>query len=239
MTGQPASPRRRGGRPAQVNRQDIVAAAITVIDAEGLEALTMRRLAAELGVTAMSLYRHLANRGAVLSAVVDHLAGQALTDLNPPRSWRQAVRDFAEQYRAVLLRHPRAVPLLATHPVTLDAGLALISPVLHRCETAGMTRDQAVIVIQSVTVYTLGHALAQVGTPPEGEAPPSPSTATPASPRTASPAATTSTTGAPGTGTRTTDASGYYQQWYESGLDAMLEGFHIRLSPSLTDENRS
>ena len=150
----------------------------------------------------MSLYRHLSNRDAVLSAVVDHLAGQAVTGTDPGLSWPQAVRGFAEQYRAVLLRHPGVVPLLATHPVTLDTGLALIEPVLRRCETAGIDRDQALTVIQSVTVYTLGHALAQVGTPP-------------------------GTAAAPLAGTA---VAGYYQQWYEEGLAAMLDGFQTRLT---------
>ena len=202
MIEQPAPARRRGGRPPQLSRRDVITAAITVIDAEGLAALTMRRLATELGVTAMSLYRHVPNRDALLSAVVDMLAAAAITDLDDGWSWRRAVQEFAGGYRAMLLRHPRAVPLLATHPVTIETGLALIDGVLRRFDAAGIGRDQALTVVQSVTVYTLGHALAQVGAPSEDDVP-------------AGPVAST---------------ADYYQQWYEAGLQAMVDGFHQRLA---------
>jgi TetR/AcrR family transcriptional regulator, tetracycline repressor protein len=153
-----------------LSRADIVAAAVAAIDEAGLEALTMRGLGTRLGVAAMSLYRHLANRDAVLAAVVDHLVAQAVVEPDPDGPWRPAVRAFADGYRAVLLDHPRAVPLMATHPVTVDTGLALMAGVLGRFEAAGIGREQALTVVQSVTVFTLGHALAQVGA--DGELPP-------------------------------------------------------------------
>jgi TetR/AcrR family tetracycline transcriptional repressor len=153
-----------------LSRADIVAAAVAAIDEDGLDALTMRGLGARLGVAAMSLYRHLANRDAVLAAVVDHLVAQAAQDPAPGTAWRSAVRGFADRYRAVLLDHPRAVPLLATHPVTVETGLALMAGVLGAFDAAGVGRDRALTVVQSVVVFTLGHALAQVGR--DGELPP-------------------------------------------------------------------
>jgi TetR/AcrR family tetracycline transcriptional repressor len=166
----PPTPPRRGGRPPVLSRADIVAAAVAAIDEDGPDALTMRGLGARLGVAAMSLYRHLANRDAVLSAVVDHLVARAAEDPAPGTSWRPALRGFADRYRAVLLDHPRAVPLLATHPVTVETGLALMAGVLGAFEAAGVARDRALTVVQSVVVFTLGHALAQVGR--DGELPP-------------------------------------------------------------------
>lgn len=166
MTQHAGTGRGRGGRPAQLHRQDIIRAAVAVIDAEGAEALTMRRLGTELGVAAMSLYRHLPNRAAVLAAVVDHLVAEAATEPEPTASWHRAARDFAGAYRAVLLRHPRAVPLLATHPVSIDTGLALMNGVLARFAAEGIAQERALTVLQSVGVFTLGHALAQTGTGP-------------------------------------------------------------------------
>lgn len=172
MSAAPPSPQpaRRGGRPPVLSRADIVAAAVAAIDEDGLDALTMRGLGARLGVAAMSLYRHLDNRDAVLAAVVDHLAALAAIDPAPGAPWRSALRGFADRYRAVLLGHPRAVPLLATHPVTVDTGLALMAGVLGTFDAAGIDRERALIVVQSVVVFTLGHALAQVGA--KGELPP-------------------------------------------------------------------
>lgn len=194
--------RGKAGRPAVLSHEGIVTAAIGLIDAEGLEALTMRRLGAELGVRAMSLYRHLPSRDAVLSAVVNRLAGEAAVETDAETPWPQAVRRFAVSYRRMLLDHPHAVPLLATHPVDVDIGLALIAGVLDRFRSAGIAREQALTAVQSVIVYVLGHALAQVGEPPGSDPSEPPSEA----------------------------ALDYYEDWFITGLEAIVLGFQHRLT---------
>jgi TetR/AcrR family tetracycline transcriptional repressor len=166
MTGE----KRRPGRPRTLHGEDILAAAIGLIDDAGPEVLTMRQLGAALGVTAMSLYRHFASRDALLAEVVNRLA--ATVEFAPADAWAGTLRNFAEGYRAMLLRHPRAVALLATHPLDPERGRTLIAPLLAGFAEAGIGDERAVTIVQSVAVFTLGHALAQVG----GE-PPDPATA--------------------------------------------------------------
>nr|SBO91993.1 Transcriptional regulator, TetR family [Nonomuraea gerenzanensis] len=173
----------------------IVAAAVEVLDDEGLEALTMRRLGTELGVAAMSLYRHFPNRDALLSGVVHRLFAEAVADHAPEPAWPEALTGFGVAYRRMLLAHPRAVPLLATHPVDVELGLELLTGLLSRFEAAGIGAQDAITAVQSVGVYVLGHALAQVGT---GEA--------------VDPA-----------------ARAFYDQWFDSGLIAMVTGFEKQL----------
>lgn len=187
---------RRGGRPALLTPERVVIAAVEVLDAEGLDALTMRGVGARLGVAAMSLYRHVPNRAALLAGVVNHLFAESLVELRPDDSWPQALTRFAEAYRRMLLAHPHAVPLLATHPVDVDSGLSLLADLLERFSAAGVERVAALTVVQSVGVYVLGHALAQVGRPPGApETEPSP------------------------------EATAYYDRWFEVGLHAMVSGF--------------
>ncbi|MBT2234369.1 TetR/AcrR family transcriptional regulator [Nonomuraea sp. NEAU-A123] len=193
--------RRGRGRPAVLTRERIVAAAIDVLDAEGLDALTMRRLGTQLGVSAMSLYRHLPNRDAVLAAVVDHLFAEAVIDLEADTPWPEALGRFAGAYRRMLLGHPQAVPLLATHPVDIDLGLELLAGLLDRFGAAGIPRQDALTAIQSIAVYVLGHALAQVGTPPGTDPPRLNGMA----------------------------AVAFYDQWFEAGLRAMVSGFEGQL----------
>ena len=95
----------------------------------------------------------------------------------------------------MLLEHPRAVPLLATHPVDADTGTALLGPVLQRFGDAGIDQQDALVAVQSVVVYVLGHALAQVGAP----------TGPPPEP--------------------VVGAGGYYDLWFAAGLEAMVRGF--------------
>jgi TetR/AcrR family transcriptional regulator, tetracycline repressor protein len=82
------------------------------------------------------------------------------------------LRNFAGGCRAMLLRHPRAVALLATHPLGPDRGRELITLLLAGFAEAGIGDERAVTIVQSVAVFTLGHALAQVG-----REPPAPATA--------------------------------------------------------------
>jgi TetR/AcrR family transcriptional regulator, tetracycline repressor protein len=192
--------RRRGGRPPQVSADQIVTEAIDLIDSEGLQALSMRALGARLGIAAMSLYRHLSGRDAVLSAVVNRLFASALTNLDPGSSWTEATTRFATDYRAMLLAHPHAVPLLATHPVDTTTAIPLLGEVLARFTAADIERDQALVTIQSVGVFVIGHTLAQIGTPPGAD----PTTA-PTDPA----------------------ALAYYDQWFTAGLQALVTGFHV------------
>ncbi|MER6509138.1 TetR/AcrR family transcriptional regulator C-terminal domain-containing protein [Nonomuraea sp. NPDC001636] len=158
---------RRAGRPAVLTVERIVAAAVGILDAEGPDALTMRRLGADLGVAAMSLYRHVPNRDALVSLVVGRLFTEAMAGYTPVADWPRALTGFAVAYRRFLLAHPRAVPLLATHPVDVRLGTELISGLLARFEAAGVPSGDTVNAVQSVAVYVLGHALAQVGSTAE------------------------------------------------------------------------
>ncbi|MFF0868293.1 TetR/AcrR family transcriptional regulator [Nonomuraea sp. NPDC003560] len=158
---------RRAGRPAVLTVERIVAAAVGILDAEGPDALTMRRLGADLGVAAMSLYRHVPNRDALVSLVVDRLFTAAMAGYTPVPDWPRALTGFAVAYRRFLLAHPRAVPLLATHPVDVRLGTELISGLLARFDAAGVPSGDTVNAVQSVAVYVLGHALAQVGSTAE------------------------------------------------------------------------
>jgi AcrR family transcriptional regulator len=158
---------RRAGRPPVLSVDRIVAAAIGILDAEGLDALTMRRLGGELGVAAMSVYRHLPGRDALLAEVVNRLFAEAMAGYVPAASWPEALTGFAVAYRRFLLAHPRAVPLLATHPVDVELGMELLTDLMARFESGGIKPQDTVVAVQSVGVYVLGHALAQVGTAAE------------------------------------------------------------------------
>lgn len=101
----------------RLSRDRIVCAALAVIDAEGPAALTMRRLAAELGAPPMSLYRHIASRDDLLDAVVRYLM-EGIGPLPDADGWEAGLRAWAAGYRAMALAHPRALPLIAARPVT-------------------------------------------------------------------------------------------------------------------------
>jgi hypothetical protein len=99
----------------------ITAAALQIVDTEGSQALTMRRLGQALDRNLMTLYRYVPSKDALLDGVV----ARVLTDLAINRAaadWRQELRDLATSFRGLALAHPNAVPLLVTRPLTSPLG---------------------------------------------------------------------------------------------------------------------
>src|SRR5215207_9109403 len=103
---------KRRPRPDGLSTDRIRAAALKILDEEGIEALTMRRLASDLGAGAASLYRHVANRDELLVEIMDHVLGE-VEHPKPALAWRAAAEWVAHEYRRVLMAHPAGIPLLS------------------------------------------------------------------------------------------------------------------------------
>lgn len=109
---------RRGGRagqPSGLDRERITAATVRLLDAEGLARFSMRRLAAELNVTAMSVYWYVDTKDDLLELALDAVYGELrLPDPEAPEEWRDQLRSLAREYRTLLVRHPWLSPLVGT-----------------------------------------------------------------------------------------------------------------------------
>lgn len=113
-------------RRRALTRERMLEAAMALADAQGLDALTMRRLAAALGVEAMSLYHHVPNKDALLDGLVDAIIGEvndATSELGGA-DWRAALRDRCLAARDVMVRHPWAPTLIGTR-TTIPASVVL------------------------------------------------------------------------------------------------------------------
>src|SRR4029453_4373263 len=112
-------------RPRQslLTRQRIVEVASALVDPEGLGAVSVRRLAAELGVQGPSLYNHFATKAEILDAVADAVIAQVDISAFATHDWLEALRLWAHSYHAVLAAHPHIVPVLAHGPGRRPAGL--------------------------------------------------------------------------------------------------------------------
>ncbi|MEO3888883.1 TetR/AcrR family transcriptional regulator [Nonomuraea sp. B5E05] len=122
-------PQRRE-QPA-LNREQIVAAALELLDAEGIDALSMRKLGTRLNAGATSMYTHVANKDELIELVVDEVYGEIEAPAtNDPEGWRAAITGCAHSMRATLLRHPWIVSVLG------EAGLAYLGPNMSRLQEA-------------------------------------------------------------------------------------------------------
>ena len=107
-------PRRSSARQPSLSREQIIRAAIDLADAEGPEAISMRRIAARLGVGAMTLYGYVADRDALLAYMINEVAAEMGPPRRPSVSWRADLELVARGFRDICRRHPWLPPQLGT-----------------------------------------------------------------------------------------------------------------------------
>jgi AcrR family transcriptional regulator len=146
-------------RQALLSRQRIIEAATALIDAEGLAALSTRRLAAELGVRGPSLYNHFETKEKILDAVADVITGQVDTSVFADHDWRVALRLWGLSYRAALAAHPNIVPYLAQGPGRRPAALTMADAVYGGLVAAGWPAARATHIGALMRYFVAGSAL--------------------------------------------------------------------------------
>jgi AcrR family transcriptional regulator len=116
--------RRRVRRRSGLTRAEVLTAALALVDADGIEALTMRRLGKALGRDPMRLYRHAASKDALLDGVVESVLSELPLPAVPEGGdWEGALRRTAHAFRALALAHPHVVPLMVTRPLATPLAL--------------------------------------------------------------------------------------------------------------------
>lgn len=161
----PSAPRRareRGGRHRRgpLNRQAIVAGAIALIERDGPEALSMRRLGARLGVEGMALYHHFSSRDELLTALADDLLAP-LEALEPTDDWREACRRFATALRGVAVERPATFRLVGLQPFDSPSALRPVERLLEVLVRDGISPPQALAIYRAIVSYARGYALAE------------------------------------------------------------------------------
>jgi AcrR family transcriptional regulator len=154
-----------GERVRRLTRERILATALAVIDADGLAQLSMRRLAAELGVEAMSLYNHVPSKAALLEGV----AGLVLSEIQVPGpeagDWRERLRGGARAMRRACLAHPEAVMLLLAQPLRSPEAMRPIETALRTLRAAGLGDTATVYAFHTLTGFVFGHVLQELHGP--------------------------------------------------------------------------
>ncbi|WP_442601432.1 TetR/AcrR family transcriptional regulator [Paenibacillus sp. KN14-4R] len=177
-----------------LSHERIIQAALAILDSSGVSGLSMRKLGASLHVEAASLYHHIPNKNVLIQKVIDAVSTKAITPFEESQPWTKTFYTFATNYREILRAHPGIVSLVATHSVSEEVSRKLAMPLIVAMEKTTANEEQVLFVIQSIAVFVIGHALAEVGNWPE---PP-------------------------------TAPVHYYDQWFETGITAMINGFKLQ-----------
>lgn len=143
-----------------LTRLRITTAALRYVDQHGIDSLSMHKLGAVLGVRAMSLYGHVADKDALLNGIVEVM----WEEVEPPETqdWREMICTFARSLRALALRHPRAAPLLMSRPGFPVSALRISEIVLRELRAQGVPEKLAAPLLRTTIAYGFGSALSEL-----------------------------------------------------------------------------
>lgn len=158
---------KRPGRPRagqeRLSREAILATALRLVDDEGLDALTMRRLASALEVNPMSIYHHLPNKAAVLAGLAELVfAGLELPDPGDTVPWQDQLKDAARAFRAALRAHPNlALQVLSDTAAVSEVVIVTIEPFYRALDRAGLSPRQIVEAANTIVDFMHGFSLGE------------------------------------------------------------------------------
>lgn len=146
-----AVPTRRG-----LDRCAILAAAVDLVDRDGMCALNMRALAQALGAGTMSLYHYVPNKDSLLDGIAEAVLGEIEIPGPSAGTWAERALMMARSFRATCLRHPNAVPLLVTRTFTSEAALRPCEAAFGLLAEGGYEPARALIVFRTILAFCLG-----------------------------------------------------------------------------------
>jgi AcrR family transcriptional regulator len=160
------------GRPAgdavsgngEITPERVQAAALAIIDRDGVNALSMRRLARALDRNPMALYRHAPDKAALLDGIAETVLAQLRVDSADP-DWAGQLRAVARRFRALALAHPHVVPLIVTRPLATPLGLRPagtlrpLEDILALLTRAGFSEPDALHIYRALFGFLHGHVL--------------------------------------------------------------------------------
>jgi len=144
-------PQRPAARRSPLDRTRIVRAAIRIGDAEGLEAVSMRRIARDLRTGAMSLYRHVPDKDALISLMIDEVIGEEQIPAAPSGDWRSDLRQVADQMWALAQRHPWYPEAVMERPPLTPHGVAALEYTLSILDGYGLAISDRMAIVATLS----------------------------------------------------------------------------------------
>ncbi len=167
QTAEPSDSNEEDEESSPITRAAVLACALDIIDRDGVDGLSMRRLGEAVGRDPMVLYRHVPNKAAVLDGVVEMVFEQLSVDTSYP-DWADALRALAHDFRDLARAHPNMVPLLVARPLATPLGmrpqgiLRHLEDVLALLTRAGFTGLDALHVYRALFGFLYGHVLTEL-----------------------------------------------------------------------------
>jgi AcrR family transcriptional regulator len=160
---------KRTRAPSGLTREILRREALKLIDAEGLEAFSTRKLGAAVGCEAMAIYWYYPSKDALLDAVVDELMSRVGRVASEPSDWVAALRDVARAYRGLARKHPNAFPLVATRRFATEGTYGFLERLFELAHRQGIDDRTTARFFRTVSAYCSGIALNELAARGEDE----------------------------------------------------------------------
>ncbi len=148
----------------RLSRERVLQAAVALADRSGIEGLSMRKLGEQLGVEAMSLYKHVANKDDLLDGMVDAVFSEIELP-SEEADWTTAMRARGQSVRSVLTRHPWAISIMQSRTSPGPATLGHLDAFLGSCRAAGFSVVLTAHAVSAIDSYIYGFVLQEVNLP--------------------------------------------------------------------------
>ncbi len=145
-------------RERPLTRDDVLSAALALVDQHGHEALSMRKLGTALGVEAMSLYHHFPNKDAILDGIVERVFSEMRMPEHLPEEWMALAEEMFVAFRRVVAEHPNTIALLARRPLNTGGSADFVEAPLAVLSRSGLAPERVGKLYQSLVAYAFGHA---------------------------------------------------------------------------------
>ncbi|HBY99235.1 MAG: TetR/AcrR family transcriptional regulator C-terminal domain-containing protein [Ardenticatenaceae bacterium] len=157
----PGQTQPRAQRP-RLDRRQVLETALALVDAEGLQALSMRRLGAALGIDAMAIYGYVHGKDALLDGLVELLWAETSAPAGASGPWTERLRGFVRAIRALFHRHPHAAPLLLRPNVLPESVLTAFDRYLEMLRDAGFAEPRAAEILRTLVAYGIGYGVMEL-----------------------------------------------------------------------------
>ena len=147
---------------SRLTREKIAAVALAIADAEGFQAVSMRRVAQELNVGTMSLYYYVKTKDDLIAAMDDGLMREALLP-SLPKGWQRAMMAIARRTHAIFVRHPWALAAMSSASPGINA-MRHMEQCLEALAETSMTNKQKISLLATIDDFVFGHALRETST---------------------------------------------------------------------------
>jgi TetR/AcrR family tetracycline transcriptional repressor len=148
-----------------LSRDRIIERAVAIADAEGLDAVSMRRIASELGATPMALYNHVASKDELIDGIAGYLLQEIDVSNLDPNDWAAAIKTGFTEFRRVLLAHPNLCPVLQRKTEMSPLAMRPIELALSILQGAGFPPGEALLAHWTLSGFTMGHVMWQMTNP--------------------------------------------------------------------------